>query len=76
MAAAEQAAVGVVQRGADRDAALGQALAGFVDGGFEQGAGVEVPGFTPGFADGRAALLLADAANESLRTGATVKVGP
>jgi len=28
----------------------------------------------PGFADGRAALVLADAANESLRTGATVKV--
>jgi myo-inositol 2-dehydrogenase/D-chiro-inositol 1-dehydrogenase len=31
--------------------------------------------FSPGFADGRAALVLADAANESLRTGATVKVG-
>jgi myo-inositol 2-dehydrogenase/D-chiro-inositol 1-dehydrogenase len=32
---------------------------------------------SPGFADGRAALVLADAANESLRTGATVKVaGP
>jgi myo-inositol 2-dehydrogenase/D-chiro-inositol 1-dehydrogenase len=29
---------------------------------------------SPGFADGRAALVLADAANESLRTGATVKV--
>jgi myo-inositol 2-dehydrogenase/D-chiro-inositol 1-dehydrogenase len=28
----------------------------------------------PGFGDGRAALVLADAANESLRTGATVKV--
>ena len=28
----------------------------------------------PGFADGRAALVLADAANESLRTAATVKV--
>ena len=32
--------------------------------------------FSPGFADGRAALVLADAANESLRTGAAVKVGP
>jgi myo-inositol 2-dehydrogenase/D-chiro-inositol 1-dehydrogenase len=32
---------------------------------------------SPGFADGRAALVLADAANESLRTGTTVKVpGP
>ena len=32
---------------------------------------------SPGFADGRAALVLADAANESLRTGVTVKVvGP
>jgi myo-inositol 2-dehydrogenase / D-chiro-inositol 1-dehydrogenase len=31
---------------------------------------------SPGFADGRAALVLAEAANESLRTGATVKVGP
>jgi len=31
----------------------------------------------PGFGDGRAALVLADAANESLRTGSTVKVaGP
>ncbi|GAA1847518.1 inositol 2-dehydrogenase [Pseudonocardia ailaonensis] len=30
---------------------------------------------SPGFADGRAALALADAAVESLRTGATVKVG-
>jgi len=29
---------------------------------------------SPGFADGRAALVLADAANESLRTGATVRV--
>jgi myo-inositol 2-dehydrogenase / D-chiro-inositol 1-dehydrogenase len=29
----------------------------------------------PGFADGRAALVLADAANESLRTGRTVHVG-
>jgi myo-inositol 2-dehydrogenase / D-chiro-inositol 1-dehydrogenase len=29
---------------------------------------------SPGFADGRAALVLADAANESLRTGAAVKV--
>jgi myo-inositol 2-dehydrogenase / D-chiro-inositol 1-dehydrogenase len=29
---------------------------------------------SPGFADGRAALVLADAANESLRTGATVKI--
>jgi myo-inositol 2-dehydrogenase / D-chiro-inositol 1-dehydrogenase len=30
---------------------------------------------SPGFADGRAALVLADAANESLRTGTTVKAG-
>ena len=30
---------------------------------------------SPGFADGRAALLLAEAANESLRTGRTVRVG-
>jgi myo-inositol 2-dehydrogenase / D-chiro-inositol 1-dehydrogenase len=29
---------------------------------------------TPGFGDGRAALVLADAANESLRTASTVKV--
>lgn len=29
---------------------------------------------SPGFADGRAALVIADAANESLRTGTTVKV--
>jgi myo-inositol 2-dehydrogenase/D-chiro-inositol 1-dehydrogenase len=29
----------------------------------------------PGFADGRAALVLADAANESLRTGRTVRIG-
>ena len=29
---------------------------------------------SPGFTDGRAALVLADAANESLRTGTTVKV--
>lgn len=29
---------------------------------------------SPGFGDGRAALVLADAANESLRTGATVKI--
>jgi myo-inositol 2-dehydrogenase/D-chiro-inositol 1-dehydrogenase len=28
----------------------------------------------PGFTDGRAALVLADAANESLRTGTTAKV--
>jgi myo-inositol 2-dehydrogenase/D-chiro-inositol 1-dehydrogenase len=32
--------------------------------------------FSPGFADGRAALVLADAANESLRTGRVVQVGP
>jgi myo-inositol 2-dehydrogenase / D-chiro-inositol 1-dehydrogenase len=31
--------------------------------------------FSPTFADGRAALVLADAAVESLRTGTTVKVG-
>jgi myo-inositol 2-dehydrogenase/D-chiro-inositol 1-dehydrogenase len=31
---------------------------------------------SPGFDDGRAALVLADAADQSLRTGATVKVGP
>jgi len=31
---------------------------------------------SPGFADGRAALVLADAANESLRTGRAVRVGP
>ena len=38
--------------------------------------GVERGGtFSPGFDDGRAALVLADAANESLRTGAAVKVG-
>jgi myo-inositol 2-dehydrogenase/D-chiro-inositol 1-dehydrogenase len=37
--------------------------------GIEQGTA-----FDPGFADGRAALVLADAANESLRSGATVKV--
>jgi myo-inositol 2-dehydrogenase/D-chiro-inositol 1-dehydrogenase len=37
--------------------------------GIEQGTA-----FEPGFADGRAALVLADAANESLRSGATVKV--
>ncbi len=30
---------------------------------------------SPSFADGRAALLLADAANESMRTGAVVKLG-
>ncbi len=30
--------------------------------------------FSPGFVDGRSALVLADAANESLRTGATVEV--
>ena len=30
---------------------------------------------SPGFSDGRAALALADAANESLRTGTTAKVG-
>jgi myo-inositol 2-dehydrogenase / D-chiro-inositol 1-dehydrogenase len=30
---------------------------------------------SPGFADGRAALVLADAANESLRTGRTVRIG-
>ena len=35
----------------------------------EQGTGPE-----PGFADGRAALALADAANESLRTGRTVRM--
>ena len=29
---------------------------------------------SPGFGDGRAALVLADAANESLRTGATVEI--
>lgn len=29
---------------------------------------------SPGFADGRAALVLADAANKSLRTGATVEI--
>ena len=29
---------------------------------------------SPGFDDGRAALVLADAANESLRTGATVAI--
>ena len=31
---------------------------------------------SPGFGDGRAALALADAANESLRTGTTVKTEP
>ena len=30
---------------------------------------------SPGFADGRAALVLADAADESLRTGATARLG-
>src|SRR5690606_4605288 len=35
VAAAEQGAVVAVQRGANRDAAFGQALAGFVDGGVE-----------------------------------------
>ncbi len=44
-------------------------LAAFVTG-VEQGGA-----FSPGFADGRAALVLADAANESLRTRAVVKVG-
>jgi len=44
-------------------------LAAFVTG-VEQGGA-----FSPGFADGRAALVLADAANESLRTRAAVKVG-
>ena len=44
-------------------------LAAFVTG-VEQGGA-----FSPGFADGRAALVLADAANESLRSGAAVKVG-
>jgi myo-inositol 2-dehydrogenase / D-chiro-inositol 1-dehydrogenase len=44
-------------------------LAAFVTG-VEQGGT-----FSPGFADGRAALVLADAANESLRTRAAVKVG-
>jgi myo-inositol 2-dehydrogenase/D-chiro-inositol 1-dehydrogenase len=29
---------------------------------------------SPGFADGRAALVLADAANESMRTGRAVRV--
>ena len=29
---------------------------------------------TPGFADGRAALVLADAANESMKTGRAVRV--
>jgi myo-inositol 2-dehydrogenase / D-chiro-inositol 1-dehydrogenase len=43
-------------------------LAAFVTG-VEQGGT-----FSPGFTDGRAALMLADAANESLRTGAAVKV--
>ncbi|MGZ8749773.1 MAG: inositol 2-dehydrogenase [Pseudonocardia sp.] len=43
-------------------------LAAFVTG-VEQGGA-----FSPGFADGRAALVLADAANESLRTGAAVEV--
>src|SRR3546814_16913031 len=38
VAAAQQAAVAVVQRGADRDAAFGQALAGLGNGGVEQGA--------------------------------------
>jgi hypothetical protein len=37
VAAAEQAAVVVVQRRADRHAAFGQALAGFGDGGLQQG---------------------------------------
>jgi myo-inositol 2-dehydrogenase/D-chiro-inositol 1-dehydrogenase len=32
--------------------------------------------FSPGFADGRAALVLADAADESMRTGRVVTVGP
>lgn len=32
--------------------------------------------FSPGFDDGRAALVLADAANESLRSGRTVEVAP
>jgi myo-inositol 2-dehydrogenase/D-chiro-inositol 1-dehydrogenase len=31
---------------------------------------------SPGFADGRAALALADAALESLQTGQTVRLGP
>jgi myo-inositol 2-dehydrogenase / D-chiro-inositol 1-dehydrogenase len=31
---------------------------------------------TPGFADGRAALVLADAAGESMRTGTTVRLAP
>ena len=31
---------------------------------------------SPGFADGRAALVLADAANESLRTGRAVRIAP
>ena len=31
---------------------------------------------SPGFADGRAALVLADAANESLRTGRAIRVDP
>ena len=47
----------------------GRSSAAFVTG-VEQGGA-----FSPGFADGRAALVLADAANESLRTGAAVKVG-
>src|SRR3546814_3793188 len=38
VAAAEQAAVLVIERSADRDAAFGQAGAGFFDGGVEQGA--------------------------------------
>ena len=36
MAAAKQTSVAVVQRGPDRDAAFGQTLAGFGDGGVEQ----------------------------------------
>jgi myo-inositol 2-dehydrogenase / D-chiro-inositol 1-dehydrogenase len=30
---------------------------------------------SPGFADGRAALVLADAATESMKTGRVVRVG-
>ena len=51
VAAAEQAPVLVVERGADRNPAFGQALAGFGDGGGEQGA--VVGGFDHGANDRR-----------------------
>lgn len=83
LSAANQHATSVAFAGADRTGAAGPVLNFFLDR-YTPAYRAELDAFitmtedgsapSPGFDDGRAALLLADAAGESLRTGSVVQI--